>query len=73
MTLYNSVLCLLGYHKWKKIPDQTGQFDHGYEWMESWDCQHCQTTSGYMKGYPKTYRVTKPGDKYYRPHTNGVE
>ena len=44
------LLCLIGWHKWRRLPNELGCFGAGLEWFERWECERCPATADRVRG-----------------------
>lgn len=46
------LLCRLGLHRWRRLPDSLGTYGMGLEWFENWECAHCPRTFDQLRAPP---------------------
>lgn len=51
------VLCCIGLHRWRKVPDMLGCYGMGLEWFEAWECSRCPATADQVRGHRTSYQV----------------
>lgn len=57
--MLSKCLCWVGLHRWRKTPDQLGNYGMGTEWFECWECERCPATADQLRGGTgwKSYQV----------------
>ncbi len=63
-----NLLCWLGFHKWKEIPDSLGGFGMGLEWFQCWECERCPATADQLREIKSRRHIR---NKFYQVHPNG--
>jgi hypothetical protein len=43
------MLCWLGFHKWRRLPDMLGSYGMGLEWFQCWECERCSATADMLR------------------------